>query len=473
MTAYEQGAKPVCILGGGISALSFAFFSGLRADLYEKEEKLGGLCRSFETNGLWWDIGPHIFFSKDKPTLDFMVKISDMQQGRRSNKIFYKGRLVKYPFENELSALPEADRDWCLNTFLNNPYATYDAPNMLMFFYKTFGEGITRAYLEPYNRKIWKFEPSFMDTQMVERIPAPPKEDVIASAKGIPTEGYVHQLYFYYPKVGGSQTMINAFAKMCEDRVSYNLNAPLERLTINPDSTFTVEAGGRKENYERLVSSIPIHELLPRISPAPPDDVMDALNALKYNSIHITMVNTKKENVGNNYAFMVPDPDISFHRLSKIDFLGDSYKGNGSSTLMLEITYRAGDRFDLPDDKITEMVVADLQKAGLCNREDVNWALTKSFKFAYVIYDLDHRKNTDKVLDWLKRVGITCVGRFSTFEYINTDAAVRCPSGRLRLLRALKPTIRPINCPTATAEGCYFDLNIGVPVPGSCQPPSS
>ena len=46
---------------------------------------------------------------------------------------------------------------------------------MIQFFYKIFGEGITRTYLEPYNRKIWKFDPSFMDTQMVERIPKPPK----------------------------------------------------------------------------------------------------------------------------------------------------------------------------------------------------------------------------------------------------------------------------------------------------------
>ena len=29
-------------------------------------------------------------------------------------------------------------------------------------FLKIFGEGITKTYLEPYNQKIWKFEPSFM-----------------------------------------------------------------------------------------------------------------------------------------------------------------------------------------------------------------------------------------------------------------------------------------------------------------------
>ena len=65
---------------------------------------------------------------------------------------------------------------------------------------KTFGEGITRLFLQPYNEKIWKYDSSCLDTQMVERIPKPPKEDVIKSAKGIPTEGYTHQLYFHNRK---------------------------------------------------------------------------------------------------------------------------------------------------------------------------------------------------------------------------------------------------------------------------------
>jgi len=41
---------------------------------------------------------------------------------RRSNKIFYKRRFVKYPFENELFALLEKSIDYYLNIFLYNTY---------------------------------------------------------------------------------------------------------------------------------------------------------------------------------------------------------------------------------------------------------------------------------------------------------------------------------------------------------------
>ncbi len=416
--------KSICVLGGGLSALSFAYFSRRKMVIYEKEDRLGGLCRSFETNGVCHDIGPHIFFSKDKEILDFLLSLTPMHERRRSNKIFYRGRFVKYPFENELSALPDEDRDWCLDTFINNPYRDYPAPTMLTFFYKTFGEGITRTYLEPYNRKIWKFEPSFMDTQMVGRIPQPPPEDIIASARGVPTEGYLHQLHFSYPDRGGTESIIRALAERCRDMLEVHLSSPVESVRITGEGTFRVTAGGQTRDFERVVSTMPIHELLPRLEPGPPAEVMSALEDLKYNSIHISIVQTAQENLAANLAVMVPRADISFHRVSRVDFLGKNYRLPGVSTLMTEITFRPGSRYDLPPEAVTEMAVKDLDRLGFCPAGAVKSASTQTFRYAYVIYDLDHRKNIDLVLSWLKSRGIVSIGRFSTFEYINMNDAV-------------------------------------------------
>ena len=194
--------KPI-ILGGGLAGLSLAYFLDKNSIILEKEKQLGGLCRSFEFNKVFYDIGPHILFSKNEKILNTLTSLLKTNKIRRSSKIYHKGRLVKYPFENDLASLSEEDKEYCLKEFLHNPYENCQAQNMLQFFLKTFGEGITRLYLEPYNQKIWKFDPAFMDTQMVERIPKPPKSDVIKSAKGIPTEGYKHQLYFQYPEKGG------------------------------------------------------------------------------------------------------------------------------------------------------------------------------------------------------------------------------------------------------------------------------
>lgn len=416
--------EPICLLGGGLSALAFAHFYGGKVVIFEKEDRLGGLCRSFETGGICHDIGPHIFFSKEKEILDFLTSLTPMNRLRRSNKIFYKGTFVKYPFENELSALPEDDRDWCLETFINNPHRDRPAENMLAFFLKTFGKGITRAYLEPYNRKIWKFDPAEMDTQMVERIPNPPPEDIIASARGEATEGYLHQLYFSYPSEGGTESIIRALAEKSRDRSEYHLSSPLEKLELNSDGTFKVIAGGEARDFRRIVSTIPLDQLIPRLDPPPPPEVSSALKNLKYNSIHITIIQTARHTLGDNLAVMVPDPEISFHRVTRLDFFGENYRLPGYTTLMAEITFRPGDRWDLPDDEISQLVVKDLDRLGFSPRSALKSARTRTYKYAYVIYDLDHRKNTDTVLSWLRSRGIESIGRFGAFEYINMNTAV-------------------------------------------------
>ena len=415
---------PIAILGGGLSGLSFAHFCDGPAVIFEKEDRLGGLCRSFDAGGVVHDIGPHIAFSKNAEALNFLTGLTPMHQRRRSNRIFYAGRFIKYPFENELSALPQADRDWCLSSFLNNPYADYPAGNMLAFFYKTFGEGITRAYLEPYNRKIWKFEPMFMDLQMVERIPKPPAQDIIASAAGKSTEGYLHQLFFSYPDRGGTESMIRGLAERCGDRLTTHLNSPVERVAVNGDGTFQVTAGGVSHQFRRLVSTMPIGDLIARLNVPCPPDVQAAVDALRFNSIHITIVVATQDNIGDNFAVMVPDSSIMFHRLSKLDFLGDAYHQPGTTTLMAETTFRPGDRFDLPGEKISESVVADLDRIGFVPAGSVRRAETRSFKHAYVVYDLNHRANADKALAWLRSLGIESFGRFGSFEYMNMDAAV-------------------------------------------------
>ena len=43
---------------------------------------------------------------------------------------------------------------------------------------------------------------------------------------------------------------------------------------------------------------------------------------LQYNSIIIAMFNIKGNIAGKNFALMVPNKNIIFHRISKLDFLG-------------------------------------------------------------------------------------------------------------------------------------------------------
>jgi protoporphyrinogen oxidase len=419
------------ILGGGISAISLAFFlqkkkSINEISIIEKEKKLGGLLRSFKKKNIYYDVGPHIIFSKHLQILNLIKKILKDNKSllKRSNKIIYKSKYIKYPFENELSKLPKDDLNYCLKTFLNNPYEKLEHKNMYQFFLKNFGEGITSIYLNPYNKKIWKYDPAFMDTQMVNRIPKPPKSDIIKSAYGKKTEGYKHQLFFHYPKSGGIETLFNEFKNELNEKNKFYLNKKILKVT-KKNKKFYVKTNNKNFIFDKLYSTIPLGELVDLYSCKNPE-VNFASQDLKYNSIKIFLINVKRNVAGKNFAFMIPDRDIIFHRISKLDFLGKNYSIKNSTSFLVEITYRKGDLISRMKKKvILHKIFLGLKKINfLKKKSDINFYDYQNFKYAYVIYDKNHRKNVDIIKNYFRKKKIDLAGRCGSWEYLNSDQVI-------------------------------------------------
>ncbi len=420
----------VIILGGGLAAISTAYFLQDRQDIdeiiiLEKEETTGGLCRSFHVGKYVYDIGPHILFSKDKEILQLMLDVleNNVNNCRRSNQIIYKGKYVQYPFENDLSKLPKEDLEYCINTFEKNPYENYAAANMLQFFLKTFGEGVTNTYLRPYNEKIWKYDPVFMDTQMVERIPKPTNEEFMRSAHGETVEGYLHQLYFSFPKVGGIEAVVRGFEKKLNEKCKIYTNQTVEKVIQN--NGFHILTDKREFRGDICISTIPVQELVQAYD-VNKQSIKEAVSDLKYNSIMIAFIKTKEDLCGKHFAFMIPDQNVIFHRISKMDFLGEEYTHDGA-TYMVEITYRPGDRYDeMSDSTIFEKIAEGLKAINFAAKsEDISLINLTRHQYAYVIYDLNHKSNMDKIREYFAEEGIWLNGRFGNFEYWNMDKVIR------------------------------------------------
>lgn len=420
----------ILIMGAGLAGISLANFLQRidkidSIDIIEKADEIGGLCRSIHKNGYTYDIGPHILFSKDKEMLQLMLDVlPEKNDLRRSNQIIYKGRYVQYPFENDLSKLPKNDLNYCVTSFLNNPYRKYEPQNMLQFFLKTFGEGITNTYLRPYNEKIWKYDPSFMDTQMVERIPQPTDEEIMRSANGETVDGYVHQLYFHFPKHGGIEAVVKGFEHRLNDKCHIHLNQCVCEVKKN-GKRFCVDTDTSSYECDMLISTIPVQELSKAYNGIT-EDIKATIDSLKYNSIMIAFVKTREDLSGDNFAFMNPEKDIIFHRISKMDFLGEAYKSD-SATYMVEITYRQGDYIST----LTEEVLKERISDGLCrigfakSNTDVDFINLTRHPYAYVIYDLNHKSNMTAIRKYFDDEGVYLHGRFGNFEYWNMDKVIR------------------------------------------------
>lgn len=418
------------IIGGGLTGLTLGYLLNQKRvnfEILEKESECGGLMRTLQEDGFTFDYGgSHILFSKDKEVLDFMINLlgANKIKNRRNTKILYKGHYVKYPFENGLTDLPKEDNFECLYYFIQNLIKKEEAnppKNLKEWCYYTFGKGISEKYLIPYNEKIWKYPLEKTSLEWVERIPNPPIEDIIKSSLGIETEGYTHQLFFYYPKVGGIQALITSL----EEKINKNIVTNFEVEKIEKEDGKWIISNGKEEKvYDKIISTIPIHHLIGALNA--PEEIKDAVNKLKFNSLITVMIGLDITKLNDFTWLYIPNKDVLTHRISFPSNYSPYVAPEGKSSVLAEITCNIGDEmWKEKDDEIAGQVIDDLHQLKIIDKTKVCFIEVKRMKYAYVINDLDYRENIRKVKDYMCERGIDLVGRFSEFKYLNMDDCVR------------------------------------------------
>jgi protoporphyrinogen oxidase len=417
--------RRVGVLGGGISGIALAAHLDEDVDVLEKSERLGGLCQTIVEDGFTFDAaGPHIMFSKNKEVLQLMIEVlgDNVHQNRRENRIYFKGSLVKYPFENDLASLPKEDNFDCIHGYIVNPRAHETPRNLAQWSYVTFGAGISEKYFIPYNEKIWNYDANKIGTEFVERIPKPPMEDVLKSSIGISTEGYLHQLYYSYPTVGGFEAIVHGFEKRV--RGTIRTSWPVASVERSGDAWRVISASGEERLYDTLVSTLPLHELL-KVWKDAPAAVREEAARLRYNSLLNVLIGCNTD-PGHNYtALYVPDPNLLFHRLSFPKAFSDRCVPPGGSSIMAEITSNEGDGiWELPDEALIERVIGEIEQIGFVDRASIVYQRVARFKYGYPVYDLDYRRNVTAMRDAVAATGLHILGRFAQFDYINSDVCV-------------------------------------------------
>jgi protoporphyrinogen oxidase len=412
----------VGILGGGLAGLTVAAHLEQESEVLESDSRPGGHCQSVIEEGFTYDAGgPHIMFSRNQKTLDFMIDLLDgnVYQGRRNNKIFYKGRYVKYPFENGLFDLEPLDRFECLYHYIKNDHP---APkNFKEWIYHTFGTGLAEKYLLPYNEKIWNVTADQMSLDWVEgRVPKPPVEDVIKAAVGVETEGYTHQLHFFYPAHGGVEMVPRGMAR----RVPNITTGFSARHVRRSENGWRVSDGERELLFERLVATLPINEMAYMFEDVP-QDIKDCVNSLRYNSLFTVTIGLASERLPDYTAVYVPDPELLFHRLSFPAQFSPSNVPAGRSLVQAEITSNPGDGvWELDDSEVLRRVISGLEGMNLIRPSEICYSKVIRTKYGYVVQDFNYRRYLEKAKRYFEDLGVALCGRNAEFEYINMDQCI-------------------------------------------------
>ena len=413
----------ILVLGGGPSGLSYSLFCPDKVHIIEKNSTPGGHASSYNINGFTFDYGPHILFSRDKKILEFIVKSlgDNVEICKRNNKISFKEKLIKYPFENDLFSLSFKDNFECLRDFIFNlnKFKYKNPKNMEEWFLYTFGNSICKKYLFPYNEKVWNINCSNLSMTWSDRIPNPPMIDVIKSSLGVNTDGYKHQLFYHYPKEGGYQAISNKWSKNLD--ISYKETV----LEIKKNNEL-LQVITTKDKYEvnQLVSSISLTNIIDICKSWIDKDIINLIQKLIINPMYIISLGIEGEDPEKYTAIYFPESEFLVNRISYPSTFSSLNAPTGHHSIQAEITFAKDSKIrNMTDDEILDYVINGLEKRNLIKGKIIVKDIKRS-KESYIVYNEGYELIANKIRRYFLDNGITLIGRFGYFEYVNVDMAL-------------------------------------------------
>jgi UDP-galactopyranose mutase len=304
---------------------------------------------------------------------------------------------------------------------LATPTADSEEPqNFEEFIYKVWGRGIARHFAIPYNRKLWAVPLTEMETSWLGgRVPMPDIEEMIRYALTPAAKPMGPNARFGYPLHGGFQALMNGFLPHVQDRL--RLDCTVEQ--VSPSSRTVTTGDGRTLQYETLISTMPLPALIRCMGDEPPRRVREAVSKLRYVSVRCVHIGVGRENITDKHWIYYPE-DTVFHRIFVQGNASPHCNPAGGFGYTCEITYAPSKPLPCDGESLIQRCIEDSIRVGFIAKEDPIWAAMQvDLPHAYVVYDHGRAANVKIIRDWLATQGILLAGRYSEWEYYNSDHA--------------------------------------------------
>lgn len=399
------------IIGAGISGLTFANY----VDDYlivEKENEVGGYCRTIKKKDYVWDYAGHFFHFKTEEFknkfLDVIPK-EDIIVQDKCTKILYKNRLVDYPFQTNIHQLNKEEFIDCLYDLFNKEEKDeYD--NFLDMLYGKFGKSIVDKFLKPYNEKLYAIDLTKLDVDAMGRFfPYADKEAIIKNMKESKNNSYNNN--FLYPKNGAG-----SFIKILEDNLDKNrilLNTTV--MLINEKERYVILSNGKRVEYEYLINTIPLNKFLELTG-----DNNNLLNKLSYNKVLVFNLGfNKKSKLVNEHWLYIPDKNCNYYRIGFYDNILNQDK----LSMYVEIGYTKDSNITKNEiDKQLKLTIENLRKQDIIDDDTkLEEYVSIIMDPAYVHINTETDKMIKKYFDTLRKNNIYSIGRYGAWTYCSME----------------------------------------------------
>jgi len=379
------------ILGAGPTGLSVAHtLRRLGEDsflLLEQESVPGGLCRSENVDKKPLDIGGgHFLDVKQADVLDFLFRFmprSEWQEYTRISRINLRGKEIDYPLEANLWQLPITDRlDFLESIARAGCVSGSPAPKAFdEWITWKLGDRIAEEYMLPYNRKIWSTDLNELSTYWLYKLPDVSFRETLQSClEGKPTGTLPAHGTFLYPKKYGYGEVWRRMGETLGEKM----------LISTPVTSIDIENRIINDEFcaKKIISTIP-WTVWPKVANVP-ESIKSRISRLRYVSID---VDYHPENLTSNAHWIYePDERLAYHRI------------------LCRNNFCRGSRGYWTETNAKRAAVQD----GFHYRKE----------YAYPLNTKDKPEAIVDILFWAEQNHILGLGRWGTWEHMNSDVAV-------------------------------------------------
>lgn len=297
---------------------------------------------------------------------------------------------------------------------------TGEPRNFEEFIYKVWGAGIAKHFAIPYNRKIWAVPLDQMETSWLGgRVPLPDLEEMIEGALSPKPRPMGPNARFGYPLRGGFQALMDGFVPKLRGELRLNTKV----RSVSPSRRMVTLLDGTEIAYEQLISTMPLPVLIRSMGDEAPEPVREAASQLRHTSVRCVNIGVGRENLTEKHWIYYPE-DTIFHRIFVQGNASPHCNPPGGFGLTCEITYGPLKPLPCDGDALIRRCIDDCVKVGIFRADDPILASNQvDMPFAYVVYDHARPKNIAVIRDWLRMHDIHLAGRYSEWEYYNSDHA--------------------------------------------------
>lgn len=419
----------VIIIGTGPAGLSTSYhLRDVEHLLVDKDPEPGGMCKSFELGGAVFDLGGHAFYTAHTYVQNLITNVFgvDLYRQPRRAWVYSHDEYVPYPFQCNLFGLPLDVVKESLVGLYDALLERSDAPvtNLADWIDRSFGAGIAKHFMRPYNEKLWAHPLEEVSFEWTPRRVV--SADVEAIVEGALTRSGFNDFpnhHVFYPAKGGYFNLYQGFLAHTAERRHNDAV-----VSVNLAKKYIVTESSGRIDYEYLVSTMPLDELI-EIAMDAPTCCRAAAAKLKFNSLFLVNLVYGRPKITDKHRVYSADPTIPFHKLVVNSTASPDLFERETFGIQGEVSFSPHKH--VARSGLEERMSESLVRIGFTDPDDdIVASSVVTLPHAYPVYTQDTPAAREHLLSELENRGVYCAGRFGEWMYLCSDEAVM--RGRMR-----------------------------------------